>query len=90
MVGPTTLPVRKRTARRSDRLPGAAMLVPAHGLEPRFTPSKGAVLPLDEAGIEEVKLSNTFSCAHEAASCRHLLEQETRPFSRALRQEQSP
>jgi hypothetical protein len=26
------------------------LLVPAHGLEPRFTPSKGAVLPLDEAG----------------------------------------
>ncbi|CDX30835.1 hypothetical protein MPLA_140337 [Mesorhizobium sp. ORS 3359] len=25
-------------------------LVPAHGFEPRFTPSKGAVLPLDEAG----------------------------------------
>ncbi len=31
-------------------------LVPAHGLEPRFTPSKGAVLPLDEAGKGNVGL----------------------------------
>jgi glutathione S-transferase len=35
-----------------DRWPWRKMaLVPAHGLEPRFTASKADVLPLDEAGV---------------------------------------